>query len=116
MHLPCTTCLLHAHRGMQRPPLQNAVIFCCKAVTCCIAQCDVREHGPFVVSGHLLHRQTRNLLGDFSMSTPPLYCLLYCPLVLPAVLSCSEYDREALAVLGSEFEIDFVSLAYTRTR
>jgi hypothetical protein len=31
-------------------------------------------------------------------------------------LPCSDYDKEALAVLGSEFEIDFVSLAYTRTR
>lgn len=40
-----------------------------------------------------------------------------CPVaVSPSVLHRSEYDKEALAILGSEFEIDFVSLAYTRTR
>lgn len=33
-----------------------------------------------------------------------------------AVPPCSDYDKEALAALGAEFEIDFVSLAYTRTR
>jgi hypothetical protein len=31
-------------------------------------------------------------------------------------MSFSDYDKEALAVLGAEFEIDFISLAYTRTR
>lgn len=36
--------------------------------------------------------------------------------LLRCVMSCSDYDKEALAVLGAEFEIDFVSLAYTRTR
>ncbi|WIA41090.1 hypothetical protein OEZ86_004721 [Tetradesmus obliquus] len=28
----------------------------------------------------------------------------------------SEYDRQAIAALGAEFEIDYVNLAYTRTR
>lgn len=28
----------------------------------------------------------------------------------------SDYDREAIAALGTEFEIDFVQLAFTRTR
>jgi pyruvate kinase len=28
----------------------------------------------------------------------------------------SEYDRQAIAALGREFEVDYVNLAYTRTR
>jgi hypothetical protein len=28
----------------------------------------------------------------------------------------SEYDKQAIAALGSEFEVDYVNLAYTRTR
>lgn len=28
----------------------------------------------------------------------------------------SDYDKATLQALGSEFDIDFVSLAYTRTR
>lgn len=39
-----------------------------------------------------------------------------CACVSVCVPVCSEYDKEALAALGSEFEIDFISLAYTRTR
>ena len=28
----------------------------------------------------------------------------------------SDYDRHAITTLGAEFEIDFINLAYTRTR
>jgi len=28
----------------------------------------------------------------------------------------SEYDKDAIQALGGEFEVDFISLAYTRTR
>jgi hypothetical protein len=28
----------------------------------------------------------------------------------------SKYDKQAIAALGAEFEIDYINLAYTRTR
>lgn len=28
----------------------------------------------------------------------------------------SEYDKQTIAMIGAQFEVDFVNLAYTRTR